>query len=52
MHQHQWYQSLFEAVPEIASEAAAFTEAEGLSEYAGRIGTYQGSSGCPARLPN
>lgn len=52
MYLHDWYQSLFEQIPDIQEEAAAFAEAEGLGDYAGNIGTYQGSSGCPGRLPS
>ncbi|WP_375573117.1 hypothetical protein ABWH92_06185 [Ahrensia marina] len=52
MYLHDWYQSLFEQISDIEAEAAAFAEAEGLTAYAGGIGTYQGSSGCPGRLPS
>lgn len=52
MFRHQWYQSLFDKIPEIQRDAAAAAEALGLDRYAGLIGTYQGSSGCPARLPD
>jgi hypothetical protein len=51
MHLHDWYQSIFEATPAIVNEATAWAKVEGLDAFAGRIGTYQGSSGCPARLP-
>lgn len=52
MHLHEWYQSLFEKIPEIEREAADFADSAGLSKYSGKVGTYQGSSGCPARLPD
>ncbi|MEM7567401.1 MAG: hypothetical protein AAF321_09240 [Pseudomonadota bacterium] len=50
-HLHRWYQGIQDALPQIEAEAAAFGEAEKLDRYAGQIGTYQGSSGCAARLP-
>ena len=52
MYRHAWYQRLFEAIPKIEREAAESATALGLDRYSGRIGTYQGSSGCPARLPD
>jgi hypothetical protein len=52
MYLHQWYQSLYDAIPDIEREAADFAQAEGLDRFAGAVGTYQGSSGCPARLPD
>lgn len=52
MFRHAWYQSLFEKLPDIQRDAAAAAEELGLDRYAGQIGTYQGSSGCPARLPD
>ena len=52
MHLHEWYQGIFEKTAEIQAEAKSFMETEGLMEFAGKTGTYQGSSGCPARLPN
>ncbi|CAN0606723.1 unnamed protein product, partial [Ectocarpus sp. 12 AP-2014] len=39
MYLHDWYQSLFEQIPDIQEEAAAFAEAEGLGDFAGSIGT-------------
>lgn len=52
MHLHEWYQRIFDLTPEITKEASAFADAQGLAAFSGKTGTYQGSSGCPARLPN
>jgi hypothetical protein len=52
MFRHAWYQSIFEKTAEIQRDAAAAATEMGLDRFAGEIGTYQGSSGCPARLPD
>lgn len=52
MYRHTWYQSLFDKLPEIQREAAARAQSLGLNRFENRIGTYQGSSGCAARLPD
>ena len=49
---HEWYQRIFERQPDIAREAAGCAEALGMAPFAGEIGLYQGSSSCPARLPD
>ena len=52
MFRHAWYQSLFDAIPAIEREASALAGELDLARFGGRLGTYQGSSGCPARLPD
>jgi hypothetical protein len=52
MFRHAWYQHLFDSIPDIEREAASAAETLHLDRYSGEIGTYQGSSGCPARLPD
>lgn len=52
MLRHQFYQSLLNAIPAIEKEARAAARELGLGKYKGKIGTYQGSSSTPGRLPN
>jgi hypothetical protein len=49
---HSFYQMLLSKIPLMEQEGRAWAEAEGISRYAGRYGTYQGSSSTPARLPD
>ena len=49
---HQFYQRLLEAIPAIEAEARAVAHDLELDVHAGRIGTYQGSSSTPGRLPD
>jgi hypothetical protein len=49
---HQFYQSVLNAIPAIEAEARNFAKDMGWDKFAGKYGTYQGSSSTPGRLPD
>ncbi len=51
-YKHQWYQSIYESLPNIREEARKASEELGLDELKKKIGMYPGSSSCPGRLPD
>lgn len=52
MHRHEWYQALFEKIPEIEREAREFGESIGLDRFQGGIALYSGMSSRPAPMPD
>jgi hypothetical protein len=52
MHRHEWYQALFERIPEIQREAQAYARCIGLDQFAGNVALYSGMSSCPAPMPD
>ncbi len=51
-YKHQWYQNIYESLPNIREEARKASEELGLDELKKKIGMYPGSSSCPGRLPD
>ena len=52
MHRHEWYQMLFEQIPEIEREARAFGQSTGLDHFAGGVALYSGMSSSPSPMPD
>lgn len=52
MHRHEWYQKIYESIPQIVAEAEAYGATLRLGELSGRIGLYSGASSVPGRLPS
>ncbi len=51
-YRYQWYQQIFDKIPEIHAEALEMAEEIGLKEVRGRVGLYPGSSTCPGPMPD
>ena len=51
-YKFQWYQELYENMPNILEEARKAAEELGLDKLKNKIGLYPGSSSCPGSLPN
>ncbi|HJM09892.1 MAG TPA: hypothetical protein QGF40_00735, partial [Candidatus Marinimicrobia bacterium] len=49
---YQWYQKIYDSLPEIVTEAEAYGKELGLNKVDRDIGLYAGSSARPGNLPN
>jgi hypothetical protein len=50
-YRFQWYQQIYDNLPEIIEEAAKAAKELGLDKLKNKIGLYPGSSACPGSLP-
>lgn len=50
-YKFQWYQNLYEKIPEIVAVAKQTAADLGIDTYKDKIGLYPGSSSCPGALP-
>lgn len=51
-YRYQWYQHIYESIPEIHEEARKYGEELGIDKLGSDIGLYAGSSARPGNLPN
>jgi hypothetical protein len=51
-YRYQWYQRIYECLPQIRADAKQAAHKLGIDKVPGTFGLYAGSSSCPGRLPN